>query len=330
MGMQKFRFNPLIIALYMLPALGWWAYLLWKNYHTLYQREVKLLVINSNVKSHDELVALPQYAQITEQYRRNCNMIIGEGTVFFLFLVGGLWYVYQAWQKERTLSKRQQNFQLSISHELRTPVTAMQLVFDTIRQRADKLKPEQLASMAESGKRESVRLQTLVDVILYSGQLENKWRPRPKAINMQTLITESVQSVQVLFPNTFFDVSIEPDAKHLFADEQGIRHTVLNLLENAAKYSPEQSKVQIKCAVPGDQFLIQVLDEGVGIPASERTKVFDKFYRIGNEDTRQTNGTGLGLYVVKQIVDAHKGKITIQDRHPKGSIFTVSLPITTH
>jgi two-component system, OmpR family, phosphate regulon sensor histidine kinase PhoR len=322
--MAKFRFNPLIIAMYMVPALGWWAYLLWRNYHNLYQKELELLKLTSKVQSHDELVSLPRYLQITDQYQRNCTMVMGEGTVFFLFLLGGLYYMYRTYRKDLELNKRQQNFQLSITHELKTPITSMQLVFDTIKQRSERLSPEQITQLAQTGKRESVRLYSLVNDILLSGQLENKWTPQPKPLVLSKLVEDCRQSVALMYPDHHFVEQLHPEALQLNADEQGMRHVLLNLLENAAKYSPPGSTITLSSEPKGHQTIIKIADQGCGISAEDKTQVFQKFYRSGNENTRETKGTGLGLFVVKQILDAHKGTVTIQDNKPKGSVFILT------
>ena len=102
---------------------------------------------------------------------------------------------------------------------------------------------------------------------------------------------------------------------------------IVNLIENAEKYSPAGTTIEIRLTRSNQEALISVSDQGNGIPDNEREKIFEKFYRIGNEDTRRTKGTGLGLYIVKHVVDLHKGKISINRNKPNGSIFEMTFPL---
>jgi signal transduction histidine kinase len=99
----------------------------------------------------------------------------------------------------------------------------------------------------------------------------------------------------------------------------------MNLFENAIKYSPPHSTIKIFLKKRGNGVILSVVDEGAGIPAEEKEKIFLKFYRIGSEETQKTKGTGLGLYIVKYLVEKHGGKILVKDNVPKGSIFEVIL-----
>ena len=96
-----------------------------------------------------------------------------------------------------------------------------------------------------------------------------------------------------------------------------------NLIENALKYSPKQTTITIGLKKEGDKIALTIADEGVGIPKEERLNIFTKFYRLGNESTRTTKGTGLGLYIVKEIVDHHKALIEVHSNTPKGSVFKI-------
>jgi signal transduction histidine kinase len=101
---------------------------------------------------------------------------------------------------------------------------------------------------------------------------------------------------------------------------------VNNLLENAVKYTPSDSVIHVRLSSDQNQVVLQVIDNGKGVPDSEKRKIFSKFYRIGDEDTRATKGTGLGLYLTKRIVKQHKGHITVRDNQPRGAIFQITLP----
>ncbi len=103
---------------------------------------------------------------------------------------------------------------------------------------------------------------------------------------------------------------------------------VINLVENAIKYSPHNSLIGVELMSDHDHVRFVVKDQGIGVESSDKSKIFTKFYRVGNEDTRKTKGTGLGLFIVQELVDFHEGKIYIEDNVPKGSIFIVEMPRT--
>ena len=97
-------------------------------------------------------------------------------------------------------------------------------------------------------------------------------------------------------------------------------------MENAAKYSGEQAEITVSQKFVSNKFHFEIADNGVGIPATEKKKVFEKFYRVGSEMTRRTKGTGLGLFIVAQIVKLHNGLISVGDNTPKGTVFKITLP----
>src|SRR5699024_8124737 len=102
-----------------------------------------------------------------------------------------------------------------------------------------------------------------------------------------------------------------------------------NLIENAQKYAPDGTEVFIRLFKKENNAVLQIKDEGEGIPKEEKTKIFNRFYRIGNENTRKTKGTGLGLFLTKKILAQHKGNIVVKDNVPSGSIFEVTLPVVS-
>jgi signal transduction histidine kinase len=106
-----------------------------------------------------------------------------------------------------------------------------------------------------------------------------------------------------------------------------LRMAVNNLIENAVKYSPSPNPIDITLARSNSESVIRVSDQGAGVPDSEKKKIFNKFYRAGNEETRRAKGTGLGLYITSKIVSQHKGRIIVKDNTPSGSIFEITLPL---
>lgn len=252
-------------------------------------------------------------------------MIAGEGTVFLLLMLYGIYRIKKAYEAETQLVNQQKNFVLSVTHELKTPIAATKLQLQTLikHKQLDAAQQEQLLNSALN---ETNRLNRLIeDVLLASRADKNELILNKESVNVSemceliltTYFGDKLKSGQ-LTKNIESNISFLID-KVLFPS------VVINLIENAFKYSPENPKVFFELAMLESKFLLKISDNGIGISDSEKEKVFLKFYRIGNEETRKTKGTGLGLYIVKQIVEAAGGKIVITNNQPKGSVFTVSL-----
>jgi signal transduction histidine kinase len=127
-----------------------------------------------------------------------------------------------------------------------------------------------------------------------------------------------------LLKNNTINTQIKKDIK-VFGDEMAFTSIITNLLDNASKYSNQQSTIELILYKNNDIVTLSVKDEGIGITPADEAIVFNKFYRAGNEETRNTKGTGLGLYIVKNLVKMHQGTIKITSNKPKGTIFTMQL-----
>lgn len=112
----------------------------------------------------------------------------------------------------------------------------------------------------------------------------------------------------------------------VLGDRMGLTSVVTNLIENAIKYSNDATNIRVSVSEEDNHVVFKIADQGYGIPDAEKKKVFQKFYRVGQEETRKTKGTGLGLYIVDRILELHKGKVSVKDNQPSGSIFEVVLP----
>jgi signal transduction histidine kinase len=144
--------------------------------------------------------------------------------------------------------------------------------------------------------------------------------------SLEILIDECVQFLKQKFPSANIKAGQIQEMPEILADYSAIRSVIINLLENAIKYSDSVPEINIGLTSTNERCNIEISDLGIGIAPNERKKIFEKFYRIGNEDQRKTKGTGLGLYIVDQIVRAHNGTITVSSNQPKGTIFNIFLP----
>jgi len=177
------------------------------------------------------------------------------------------------------------------------------------------------------------RLKKLVDNILLATQIETGNYPlNNETINVSKVLKEVTQLSQRMCGNEndqiYRRIDMEVDENvTMLADEEALRSIFSNLIENAIKYSAKGSLVKIKLLTINNQIQCQVVDEGKGIKDEHLERIFDKFYRIENEGTRETKGTGLGLFIVKFFVVALGGHINISPNKPKGSIFEVSFDL---
>lgn len=250
-------------------------------------------------------------------------MVLAEGIFFTFCLAAGLWLINRSAQKEVQLTRQRRNFLLSITHELKSPIASLRLILETFHKRA--LERAQQQKLAQNALRDAARLQTLVEDLLLAARLDSDWTPHREPINLEQLTRESVESLRVRFPDAQFVIESDPNLDLLPADKNGVTSVIHNLLENAVKYSPDGSPVHVALRRNGSKRIIEVRDQGKGIPPEERERIFEKFYRMGNEETRESTGTGLGLYIVRQIVQGHGGRIAISENQPCGAVFTIEI-----
>ena len=211
---------------------------------------------------------------------------------------------------------------MAVTHELKTPIAVAKLNMETL-QKYD-LEPQQKQKFINSALQEMNRLNTLANNILVASQLEDsKQNLTKEKINFSALVQNVVSNTEKNSTDQKWDLNIEQE---LFINADGLLLQMLvnNLIENASKYSPKNSTITVELKNNNGKILFSVIDEGPGIPQQEKKKIFEKFYRVGNEATRSASGTGLGLYLCKKIADYHKAQINVSDNLPSGSIFTVT------
>lgn len=306
------------LLLYILAALTWWFIALEK------QNDVMM-----NVRIAELHPADPAYktklAAIYEIRQRKQTQYIGEGVTFLVLILVGAVFVYRSIFREIKYSRLQQNFMMAITHELKTPIAVAQLNLETMQKR--KLDEEKQSRMLSSVLKEVNRLNELCDNILYTTQIDSGKRYfTTEQIDLSDLTEAFVAQIKQRYNSSQLISSIEPDIM-VKGDEMALQLLFSNLIENAFKYGGKEKPVSIDLKTENQTACITIADEGPGIPDEEKTKVFEKFYRIGNEATRTSKGTGLGLYLCKRIVIRHNGKIGIYNNQPTGTVVKVSLPL---
>ncbi len=307
---------------YILAFSLWWAYLLYAKNETAFNEKIELYKINfEKINPGVDYNSSKQYTDIISKYHRQKFMIITEGGVFILLLLLGLLRVRKVFLREMELAAQQRNFLLSITHELKSPLATIKLSLQTLTKR--KLEAEQSEKLIGNSLLDLDRLESVVDNILFAAKIE---REEPGLSSDEINISEIVRSVADRFSQNKKEIVISEEIKndvYLNADTLAFTSVVINLIENAIKYSPEQTEIKVTLIEDEDNVLLSVADSGIGISDEDKSKVFEKFYRVGNEDTRKTKGTGLGLYIVKRVVEIFKGEISIADNSPKGTVFNL-------
>jgi K+-sensing histidine kinase KdpD len=249
-------------------------------------------------------------------------MIIGEGGVFLILLFWGIWWIKKNVWQDLKRAQKEKNFLLAVTHELKTPIAAIRLNSQTLKNR--KLTEEQAQDLCADIITESNRLETLVNNILLATQFEqNTSLTNWQTMDFSILVETQIKRFQQLFPERVVNSNIQSNIQ-MNIEENMLVSLLFNLLENANKYSPASEPISVSLKGNDHLVLLEISDNGMGIPVEERKSVFDKFHRLGNEQTRSQKGTGLGLYIVKEICKAHRAEINISDNTPKGSRFHIT------
>lgn len=257
----------------------------------------------------------------TPKGNKKMIMIVGEGVVFLAILIFGIIRIRRSIRKELEFSKNQNNFLLSVTHELKTPIASTKLYLQTLQKRIiDEKKREEIIAKALQ---QNQQLERLIDNILNASRLENKRLVLHKEdTNVSAFLTSIFDRYTKQYPHIPFINKIQQD---IIAEiDPFIFETVVNnLIENAIKYAGNDGPITIEL-LKKEKLIIKVKDSGHGIPLNDRKNIFKKFYRIGNEDTRTQKGSGLGLFIVKELSRLHKSQIKYYDNQPNGSVFELS------
>jgi two-component system phosphate regulon sensor histidine kinase PhoR len=255
------------------------------------------------------------------------NVVLGILTVSFVaVVVTGVILVLVFVRREANLSELQADFVSKVSHELRTPLTAIRLFAETLAKSDD---PETRAKCIEVLGIETERLTRRIERLLDWGRME-------AGRKMYDLQEEGVQQIvddaiaafpPVRYDDVAFKVEIDSDVPRVLADRPALVDALVNLLSNAHKYGGTPPYIALHArANPKGEVILEVRDNGSGIPLPEQRRIFEKFYRIDDRLSRVRDGSGLGLAIVKHVVRAHEGRITVESAKGKGSTFRITLP----
>jgi K+-sensing histidine kinase KdpD len=303
---------------YILLQFLWWEVLLVKQTGQIIDLKQKI----SELSITNESTLINEIALLHQKKTMQVMMIVGEGTVFLLLLLFGIYKIKQSQDKETELNNQQKNFFLSITHELKTPIAATKLQLQTLQKQ--KLSEQIQQELIVNALIETERLNALIDNVLLASRLD-------AGEFIFTLIQKNISELVLKTVNRYYKREINSGelqvkvTNNIFGeiDETTFPSIITNLIDNAIKYSPDQKEIVIELSIKNNKPILIVGDAGCGISADDKEKIFAKFFRAGNEETRRAKGTGLGLYIVNYIVNNHNAKIKVKNNQPKGTVFEI-------
>lgn len=257
------------------------------------------------------------------QIGKRIVMIMGEGAVFLVLLVIGIWQIRRSIIKELRLKERQKNFLLSVTHELKTPLAANKLYLQTIKKRD--LNKEQVNDLIQKAIAENGRLENMIDNILNASRLDsNMMQLNREDFDVHLLIQQVSDRMSAIYPENRIELELRGTGK-VNADRFLFETILNNLVENSVKYAGQKARITLYTENNSNRITLGVKDNGPGVDPLLKTEIFKKFYRSGSEETRTQKGSGLGLYIVDQLVRLHGGKITYEENVGGGANFKIEL-----
>jgi len=257
------------------------------------------------------------------------RMLAFEGPFFALIILGLLLFIAGSLRTERELKRRQANFLSAVTHEFKTPISTLRLLVQTLRMRS--LAPERQQDYLRRMEGEIDRLERTSEQVLASARLEQAAEPPTLEANELNHVVQGI--IGRLRPSlelrgAKLRVSYSPEPLPVALDADAFTVALSNLLDNAVKYTPGDVKpIVVSLERSGDLACVHVDDEGIGVAPGERGRVFERFYRTGDEMTRESAGVGLGLALVKSSIEAMRGWVKLDDGPSgRGSRFTLVLP----
>ncbi|MBI1734648.1 MAG: HAMP domain-containing histidine kinase, partial [Candidatus Rokubacteria bacterium] len=253
-------------------------------------------------------------------------------TAFGLLLVmiaAGVVATWRLVRRETEMARLKADFVANVSHDLKTPLSVIRMFAETLelgRVRDAAARQEYYRVITQ----ESERLSRLIENVLDFSRIEGGRRTyvrQPTAV--EPLVRETLEAFSYPLAQQGFkvDVAVAPDLPDMAVDREAIGQALGNLIDNAVKYAGERRAIRVEARAEDGRLAISVADDGIGIPPEEQARIFEKFYRVGRSETQGRRGSGVGLALVRHIVEAHGGDVTVDSRAGAGSRFTIRLPM---
>ena len=266
---------------------------------------------------------------ILEGYRGRILMMVSEGAFFALLLFVLVALLWRTLRREVTLEHEHRNFLSAVTHELKSPLASMRLSLETVL--GGRSNPDTSTRFLKNALQDTERLQSLVEKVLEA----TRYAQEGSSLNLsESCLSEIVEDAVRRFSRrtTATGASLTSEIQGGIwseFDEEAIAIVISNLLENALKYGGANPRVDVRLTEDSGRAQLDISDNGQGIAPNDIPRVFERFWRAGDEMTRTTQGTGLGLFLVQQIVNNHGGEVTVAQTGPDGTTFRVILPGAT-
>lgn len=309
-----------IMLAYIIAALVWWFIALTRQNEQMANFKLQDL-------RQDDFFYKEKYAAIIKAKNVKTGQYLGEGGTFLLLIIASAGFVFRAVRRELQAGVKQQNFMMAITHELKTPIAIAKLNLETLQKR--KLDEAQQNKLLQNTIEETDRLDNLCNNLLLSSQMDGGgYVITHEEQNFSAIADECAENFTSRYPQRKIIKKLDSDIA-VVGDAFLLQIAINNLLENAIKYSAKEKPIEISLQKEINKALLKIKDEGPGIPETEIKKVFQKFYRTGNEATKRAKGTGLGLYLTARIAKSLGGNVHIENNPAGGSIFVFSLKVVS-
>lgn len=247
--------------------------------------------------------------------------------IFYVTLALGVLFTGRTLYREAQLSRLKTDFVSLVSHELRTPLTSIRMFIEMLA--TGKVKDQaEMQTVLDLLVKETTRLSTLIETVLDFSRIESgKKQYELHPVPVGEVVTAAVEAFRAQRVGAAMTLSVDvaPDLPIVVLDRHAIAGAVLNLLQNAFKYSGDDKRITLRALKDGPDVVIEVQDNGIGIPRREQRRIFDRFYRVDSLLSRHTEGSGLGLSIAQRIIEAHHGRISVESAPGLGSTFRIHL-----
>jgi two-component system sensor histidine kinase SenX3 len=253
------------------------------------------------------------------------TMIIRAAPLNLEGIVLGAVAIIEDITERRRLEAIRRDFVANISHELKTPVGALSLVAETLEEEHD---PIVIARLSRRMRAEAERLSRIIEDLLDLSRIESEESPSRDPVPVHLIVAHAVERLRPVADHRGIRLEFDEPPRQLvvLGDRRQLISAVYNLVDNAIKYSEDHSSVQLSVRQDDRSVAIVVADHGIGIPARDLERIFERFYRVDRARSRETGGTGLGLAIVRHVAGNHGGDVRVESREGEGSTFVLRLP----